>query len=258
MITLNGNPYKWLPLCQLASEEIRLRKLKMVRGPTSDNISSEVLSVLEDLVSSVAYRAENESRVVPPPHVNNSDLNEVDVGYDDAESHNQEETPDEAPYNLLESLESHDSELTPEVPSALIISHVRRLQCEESLSSNVEVEVIYSDLNKHLQDEATLQILLVCLHEARGGLYLIASGLLHVNPSVRHNSFLILQRIQFYDSTRQAFESLNAFFHKAFTRQKRRFEDGSSYRDAMQHELRQQMIRSQKNAFRDRRPINKL
>ena len=258
--TINSNPYIWLPLCRQAEELIGMKKrelisinLKPMSPEIDDSVSSEVAFVVDYILSTVQSRFDDE---VNSNNID-SDFDDIDEGisageYDDADGHDEGENSSES----LPRQNSIDSEGFDDLQSILIVSHVRRLQCEVNLSSNVEVEVIYSDLNKFLHDEASLQIFLICLQETRGGLYLIALGLLHANPSVRHNTFLILQRIQLYDSTRQAFESLNGFLHKAFLRQKRRFEDGSSFRDAMQHEMRQQSIRNQKNAIRDKQHFN--
>jgi hypothetical protein len=110
-------------------------------------------------------------------------------------------------------------EVSRELLGGTLLAQVRRLQQDKDLDS-LEVEAIFSMLNKGLKDEESLQALLTLLlpESSAGGLSVIAVGLLHSNKRVKKHAAVLLRRIETYPATAPAFRTLNKFFKGALDR----------------------------------------
>ncbi|CAN0400116.1 unnamed protein product [Phaeothamnion confervicola] len=93
------------------------------------------------------------------------------------------------------------------------------MQLDEAMEEH-EVREALADLDVCLQTESALQVLLgALLPEARGGVYLISVALLHTDQRTRHSALNLLQRMEQFDSTRPAVQSMSDFMRMAYIRQ---------------------------------------
>jgi hypothetical protein len=134
----------------------------------------------------------------------------------------------------------------------LLKSYIRKLQYESHMRSRSEVAPYFSYLESRLQSESSMQGLLVLLPESTGGLFPIAVGLFHSDPSVRKCAINILQNVRKYQSTMTAFESLNPFLLDAFERQLRKVEDGTLETEIAAAKEREKLLRSWKEKIKRR------
>lgn len=104
------------------------------------------------------------------------------------------------------------------VDEQLLITQLRSLMIKNNLHP-LEVQGIFSDLDRGLHTEEALQVLLVYLPECSGGITLVASGLLHSDIQVRRDAVRLLQRLESFVSTRPAFDAMNQFLKCALERQ---------------------------------------
>merc|ERR1712000_623124 len=104
------------------------------------------------------------------------------------------------------------------VDGEVLLSQLRRLQIEQDLD-DMEVEAIFSLLDRGLVSEISLQCALYLLPVSQGSIQTIACGLLHRNSRVRNYTVRILKRFEKYPSTAPAFTALNTFYKSALTRQ---------------------------------------
>lgn len=109
----------------------------------------------------------------------------------------------------------------------LLRKYLRKLQYEKGLiDSESEAPLYFQVLEQFLRSEFDIQALLVMFPESQGGLAVIARGLFHANPVVYYCAVCILQRVQSFDSTRAAFESLSSYYRSAFQCQQQKVESG--------------------------------
>ena len=118
-----------------------------------------------------------------------------------------------------------------------------------------------------------MQGLLVLLPESTGGLFPIAVGLFHSDPTVRKCAVNILQNVKKYQSTMTAFQSLNPFLLDAFEWQLQKDKDGTldveiaavkerekqlkSWKEKLKHQQQQQEL-PQTGGGKDGRLTNDL
>lgn len=80
------------------------------------------------------------------------------------------------------------------------------------------VEKIYSDFAALLNTEFELQEFLSFLPALRGGLQTIAQGVFHPSISVKHNTVILLKRLEQYASTVSSMQRLNPFLLMSYQR----------------------------------------
>ena len=132
----------------------------------------------------------------------------------------------------------------------LLKSYIRKLQFESNMRSRTEVAPYFSYLESRLQSESSMQGLLVLLPESTGGLFPIAIGLFHSDPTVRKCAVSILQNVRKYQSTMTAFQSLNPFLLDAFERQLQKVQDGTLDVEIAAVTEREKLLRSWKEKMK--------
>lgn len=84
--------------------------------------------------------------------------------------------------------------------------------------TDAQVEQVYHDFVALLHTEEELQEFLSYLPLLRGGLHTIAQGIFHPSISVKHNTVLLLQRLESFASTAASLRLLNAFVVMSYQR----------------------------------------
>ena len=239
-VSLERNPFEyWLPQCaslltMLPSSQLKEgdEKSRATIPPMyAGKASSADIVMTDDLRHFDVDEdgAENDS--------DDDEYNDEEVGGYDILPKEEQEVAAEAIPELAHQEAKASSSSPISAPTAtdfaLLMTFIRRLRYEVNLKSRQDVEPIFRQLTLCIQDEASCQVLLYSLQEPYEGLSLIAMGLLHGNIVVHYHAFLILQRIQVYPSTRQAFEALNGFFHRAYLRMLRKYNDGSLLKEVI-------------------------
>ncbi|CAM9544185.1 unnamed protein product [Ascophyllum nodosum] len=95
---------------------------------------------------------------------------------------------------------------------------IRRFQLEKHMSES-HVKKTFDLLCENLRSEAELQVLLGLLPESKGGVGVLALGLLSKNKSIRKSAATLFTRLESFDSTRPAVGCMNDFFKLALKRQ---------------------------------------
>jgi hypothetical protein len=96
--------------------------------------------------------------------------------------------------------------------------HLRSLQGDMVIPDDSHVERVYADLASLLQTEDELLEFLSYLPSSRGGLQAVAQGVYHSSMSVKHNTVILLQRLESFPSTASSLRQLNAFVLMAYQR----------------------------------------
>ncbi|KAG7399228.1 hypothetical protein PHYBOEH_009394 [Phytophthora boehmeriae] len=96
--------------------------------------------------------------------------------------------------------------------------HIRSLQGDMVVLDDSLVEKIYTDFATLLQTEVELQEFLSFLPVLRGGLQTIAQGIFHPSISVKHNTVVLLKRLEEFPSTASSMRRLNAFLLMSYQR----------------------------------------
>ncbi|KAG6598110.1 Arf3-interacting protein 1, N-terminal domain [Phytophthora cinnamomi] len=96
--------------------------------------------------------------------------------------------------------------------------HIRSLQGDMVVLDDTLVEKIYSDFATLLNTELELQEFLSFLPVLRGGLQTIAQGIFHPSISVKHNTVVLLKRLEEFPSTASSMRRLNAFLLMSYQR----------------------------------------
>ncbi|CAI5727781.1 unnamed protein product [Peronospora effusa] len=96
--------------------------------------------------------------------------------------------------------------------------HIRSLQGDMVMLDDTLVETIYSDFATLLNTEVELQEFLSFLPVLRGGLQTIAQGFFHPSISVKHNTVVLLKRLEQFPSTAPSMHRLNAFLMTSYER----------------------------------------
>ena len=107
-----------------------------------------------------------------------------------------------------------------------IRTHIRRLLCGDQMHW-AEAEIIYSELAAALTEERALQFLMYLLPEDSHGLHILAMGCFCVSPAVKRYTSIILDRIQDFPSTTQAFTALSQTIKGMYLQIKRKIEDNT-------------------------------
>ncbi|KAG6972321.1 hypothetical protein JG688_00004043 [Phytophthora aleatoria] len=96
--------------------------------------------------------------------------------------------------------------------------HIRSLQGDMVVLDDTLVEKIYSDFATLLNTELELQEFLSFLPVLRGGLQTIAQGIFHPSISVKHNTVVLLKRLEQFSSTISSMQRLNPFLLMSYQR----------------------------------------
>ncbi|CAI5733157.1 unnamed protein product [Peronospora destructor] len=96
--------------------------------------------------------------------------------------------------------------------------HIRSLQGDMVMLDDILAEKIYSDFATLLNTEVELQEFLSFLPVLRGGLQTIAQGIFHPSISVKHNTVVLLKRLEQFPSTASSIHRLNAFVMTSYER----------------------------------------
>jgi hypothetical protein len=96
--------------------------------------------------------------------------------------------------------------------------HIRSLQGDMVVLDDSIVEQIYSDFAALLNTELELQEFLSFLPVLRGGLQTIAQGIFHPSIGVKHNTVVLLKRLEQFPSTASSMRRLNAFLLMSYQR----------------------------------------
>lgn len=96
--------------------------------------------------------------------------------------------------------------------------HIQSLQGDMVVLDDSLVEKIYSDFAALLNTEFELQEFLSFLPALRGGLQTIAQGVFHPSISVKHNTVILLKRLEQYASTVSSMQRLNPFLLMSYQR----------------------------------------
>ncbi|RAW35645.1 hypothetical protein PC110_g8052 [Phytophthora cactorum] len=96
--------------------------------------------------------------------------------------------------------------------------HIRSLQGDMVVLDDTLVEKIYSDFATLLNTELELQEFLSFLPVLRGGLQTIAQGIFHPSISVKHNTVVLLKRLEQFSSTVSSMQRLNPFLLMSYQR----------------------------------------
>ncbi|KAE9032695.1 hypothetical protein PR003_g10977 [Phytophthora rubi] len=96
--------------------------------------------------------------------------------------------------------------------------HIRSLQGDMVVLDDTLVEKIYSDFATLLNTEPELQEFLSYLPVLRGGLQTIAQGIFHPSIGVKHNTVVLLKRLEEFPSTASSMRRLNAFLLMSYQR----------------------------------------
>ena len=96
--------------------------------------------------------------------------------------------------------------------------HIRSLQGDMVMLDDTLTEKIYSDFAALLNTEVELQEFLSFLPVLRGGLQTIAQGIFHPSISVKHNTVVLLKRLEQFPSTAPSMHQLNAFLMTSYER----------------------------------------
>ncbi|KAE9008972.1 hypothetical protein PF010_g11144 [Phytophthora fragariae] len=96
--------------------------------------------------------------------------------------------------------------------------HIRSLQGDMVVLDDTLVEKIYSDFATLLNTEPELQEFLSYLLVLRGGLQTIAQGIFYPSIGVKHNTVVLLKRLEEFPSTASSMRRLNAFLLMSYQR----------------------------------------
>ncbi|KAL4108551.1 hypothetical protein PRIC1_000266 [Phytophthora ramorum] len=96
--------------------------------------------------------------------------------------------------------------------------HIRSLQGDMVVLDDTLVEKIYTDFATLLHTELELQEFLSFLPVLRGGLQTIAQGIFHPSIGVKHNTVVLLKRLEQFPSTADSMRRLNAFLLMSYQR----------------------------------------
>ena len=124
-------------------------------------------------------------------------------------------------YKQLEEMRKDPTKFTPAFRVTQAKCDLRRYIRELTLGNITDsgiVEQIYSDFVSLLRTEDELQEFLSYLPDSRGGLHLVAQGLLHESMSVQRNTVMLLEKMEQFESTKSAVSDLNLFLMTAYNR----------------------------------------
>lgn len=96
--------------------------------------------------------------------------------------------------------------------------HIRSLQGDMVVLDDTLVEKIYSDFATLLNTELELQEFLSFLPVLHGGLQTIAQGIFHPSIGVKHNTVVLLKRLEQFPSTLSSMQRLNPFLLMSYQR----------------------------------------
>lgn len=143
--------------------------------------------------------------------------------------------------------EAHD-ETSDQSPLCVrdMIQVLLRLKHESSIMGVLDTYGMFYDLNRCINTEHDVQVMLMFLPEKAGGIGVIAMGLLHANAGVRYCATMLLQKISSFPSTCSLLSSLNSFYVSAYSKQLTKIYDGT---------LKDQASKMENKLLRMRKPF---